>query len=409
MSAAAPNTNTPELSAQDPSSIVRFVNTLLTQAIKDRASDIHIECNTETVSVRFRIDGVLSEVVKPPLSLYKPIAERLKMMARLDIAECSRPQSGNIRVRMAGQETDLTVFAVPTHRGERIVVRLLRVGIIPNLKTLGLSTADYTTLSEHIQPPHKGLILFSAPVGCGKTTSLYAILASLISPDRAVATVEDIIELDLPNVTQLTLDIKRGVFFPQAITAALQQDPDVLMVGEIRDRESENSVVHAGLASGPRILSTLNVNAAAGVFNRLTDMGIDPSQVANSVRLVVAQRLVRRLCEICKLPWAPDDETLAAVGLTRADCKDADIHSPAGCPDCLNKGYRGRFGLFEILTVTDDIRRQTLAGADTTLIKRQAITDGMQTLRRAGIANVFAGHTSFAEVLRMTPDDAGNV
>ncbi len=383
--------------------IIRFVNTLLTQAIKDRASDIHIEPFEKELSVRFRIDGVLSEVVKPPPRLQASIVSRVKIMAGLNIAEKRIPQDGRIRIRMAGREVDLRVSTLPVRHGERVVMRILEKGQVFNLDTIGMEPKTLRLYREFIDRPH-GIILVTGPTGSGKTTTLYSGLSEINKPDLNILTIEDPIEYELSGIGQTQVNSKIDLTFASALRAHLRQDPDVIMVGEIRDKETADNAVQASL-TGHLVFSTLHTNDAAGAFNRLTDMGVEPFLVSSSLLMVLAQRLVRRLCPDCKVPYEPTDAELHDLGLTRADVPGTNIHRPVGCPACLQKGYRGRTGIYELLPVTDGVKSLVMLNKDSGTIKRQAVAEGMRTLRDDGIAKVLAGETSFDEVLRVTQED----
>jgi len=394
-----------EVISGDPNQapIIRFVNTLLTQAIKDRASDIHIEPFEKELSVRFRIDGVLSEVVKPPPRLQASIVSRVKIMAGLNIAEKRIPQDGRIRIRMAGREVDLRVSTLPVRHGERVVMRILEKGQVFNLDTIGMEEKTLRLYREFITRPY-GIVLVTGPTGSGKTTTLYSGLSEINQPDLNILTIEDPIEYELSGIGQTQVNTKIDLTFASALRAHLRQDPDVIMVGEIRDKETADNAVQASL-TGHLVFSTLHTNDSAGAFNRLTDMGVEPFLVSSSLLMVLAQRLVRRLCPDCKAPYVPTDVELKDVGLSRADVPAANFHKAVGCPACLNKGYRGRSGIYELLPVTDGIKSLVMQNKDSGTIKRQAVAEGMRTLRDDGIAKVMAGFTTFDEVLRVTQED----
>jgi len=383
--------------------IIRFVNTLLTQAIKDRASDIHIEPFEKELSVRFRIDGVLAEVVKPPPRLQASIVSRVKIMAGLNIAEKRIPQDGRIRIRMAGREVDLRVSTLPVRHGERVVMRILEKGQVFNLDTIGMEEKTLRLYREFITRPY-GIVLVTGPTGSGKTTTLYSGLSEINQPDLNILTIEDPIEYELSGIGQTQVNTKIDLTFASALRAHLRQDPDVIMVGEIRDKETADNAVQASL-TGHLVFSTLHTNDSAGAFNRLTDMGVEPFLVSSSLLMVLAQRLVRRLCPDCKAPYTPTDVELKDVGLSREDVVGASFHKAVGCPACLSKGYRGRSGIYELLPVTDGIKSLVMQNKDSGTIKRQAVAEGMRTLRDDGIAKVMAGFTTFDEVLRVTQED----
>ena len=383
--------------------IIRFVNTLLTQAIKDRASDIHIEPFEKELSVRFRVDGVLYEVVKPPPRLQASIVSRVKIMAGLNIAERRIPQDGRIRTRMAGREIDVRVSTLPVRHGERVVMRILEKGSVFNLEKVGMGGSDLVHFRKLIRLPH-GIILVSGPTGSGKTTTLYSALSEINSPDKNILTIEDPIEYELKGIGQTQVNPKIDLTFANALRAHLRQDPDVILVGEIRDRETAEIAVQASL-TGHLVFSTIHTNDAPGSFTRLVDMGVEPFLVASSLVAVLAQRLLRRLCPDCKEPHTPTAAELKDLGLTGQSLHTRPIYQAKGCPECLQKGYRGRMGIFELLVVDDDVRALVTAGADSGTIKKKALANGMKSLRDDGIRKVLEGTTSLDEVLRVTQED----
>ncbi|MFT5582673.1 MAG: general secretion pathway protein E [Cognaticolwellia sp.] len=384
--------------------IIRFVNTLLTQAIKDRASDIHIEPFEKELLVRFRIDGVLYEIVKPPPRLQASIVSRIKIMAGLNIAEKRIPQDGRIRIRMAGREVDLRVSTLPVRYGERVVMRILEKGQVFSLSGIGMSEPDLVIFREYITRPH-GIILVTGPTGSGKTTSLYSALAEINSPDLNILTIEDPIEYELRGIGQTQVNHKIDLSFANVLRAHLRQDPDVILVGETRDKETADNAVQASL-TGHLVFTTLHTNDAPGAFPRLTDMGVEPFLVASSLLMILAQRLVRRVCSECKQPYEPLDGELSDLGLSRADVEGHVIYKAAGCDVCLKTGYKGRTGIYSLLEVTDVIRDVVMKEADGATIKKIAVANGMKTLRDDGIRKVFEGDTTFEEVMRVTSEDS---
>jgi len=387
--------------------IIRFVNTLLTQAIKDRASDIHIEPFEKELAVRFRIDGVLYEIIKPPPRLQASIVSRVKIMAGLNIAEKRIPQDGRIRIRMAGREVDLRVSTLPVRHGERVVLRILEKGQVFSLDSVGMESTSLDVFRRMITKPH-GIILVTGPTGSGKTTTLYSALSEINKPDLNILTIEDPIEYELSGIGQTQVNPKIELTFASALRAHLRQDPDVILVGEIRDKETADNAVQASL-TGHLVFSTLHTNDSAGAFTRLTEMGVEPFLVSSSLLMVLAQRLVRRLCPECKAPYEPSDAELFDVGLSRGQLMGQPVYKPVGCPACLRTGYKGRTGIYEILSVTDELKTLVMLNKDAGTIKRQAVTDGMHTLRDDGILKVLAGKTSFDEVLRVTQEDLGEL
>jgi general secretion pathway protein E len=379
--------------------IIRFVNTLLTQAIKDRASDIHIEPFEKELVVRFRIDGVLYEIVKPPPRLQASIVSRVKIMAGLDIAEKRVPQDGRIRIRMAGREIDLRVSTLPVRHGERVVMRILEKGAVFSLDTIGMAPFVLAEFRKNIAKPH-GILLVTGPTGSGKTTTLYSGLAEINAPELNILTIEDPIEYELKGIGQTQVNTKIKLTFATALRAHLRQDPDVIMVGEIRDKETADNAVQASL-TGHLVLSTLHTNDSAGAFTRLIDMGVEPFLVSSSLLMILAQRLVRRLCVHCKESFELSADDLLDVGGSD-DMVGQTAWRGVGCGECLNTGYRGRSGIYELLTVTDRIKQLVNAQSDAGTIKKAALEAGMKTLRYDGLRKVLMGETSLDEVLRVT-------
>jgi general secretion pathway protein E len=383
--------------------IIRFVNSLFSQAIKERASDIHIEPFEKELVVRFRVDGVLSEVVKPPPRLQASIVSRVKIMAGLNIAEKRVPQDGRIRTRMAGREIDVRVSTLPVRNGERVVMRLLEKGRVFNLDAIGMDPVTTGNFRKLIHLPH-GIILVSGPTGSGKTTTLYSALAEINSPDKNILTIEDPVEYEMRGIGQTQVNPKIDLTFASVLRAHLRQDPDVILVGETRDRTTAENAIQASL-TGHLVFSTIHTNDSPTAFTRLIDMGIEPFLVASSLVAIVAQRLVRRLCPECKEAYWPNETELKDVGLKRHHLQQP-MHRATGCSQCNNKGYRGRMGIYELLLVSDEIRALVIAGADAGQIKKLAVQQGLRTLRDDGLAKALAGHTTLDEVLRVTQDDA---
>ena len=383
--------------------IIRFVNSLLTQAIKDRASDIHIEPFEKELVVRFRIDGVLYEIVKPPAKLQASIVSRIKIMAGLNIAEKRIPQDGRIRIRMAGREVDLRVSTLPVRHGERVVMRILEKGSVFDLDAVGMSQAHMTTFRDYITRPH-GIILVTGPTGSGKTTTLYSALSEINSPDLNILTIEDPIEYELRGIGQTQVNHKIDLTFASALRAHLRQDPDVILVGEIRDKETADNAVQASL-TGHLVFSTLHTNDSPGAFPRLTDMGVEPFLVSSSLLMVLAQRLVRRLCGECKEPYQPLSTELEEFAVAPEMLLGRTVYKANGCPVCLQTGYKGRTGIYEVLEVSDTIRKLVQKESSGAEIKKLAVAEGMKTLRDDGVRKVLEGHTSFEEVLRVTQEE----
>jgi general secretion pathway protein E len=391
--------------------IIRFVNSLLTQAIKEGASDIHIEPFEKELAVRFRIDGVLYEVVKPPARLQASIVSRVKIMAGLNIAEKRIPQDGRIRTRMAGREIDLRVSTLPVRHGERVVMRILEKGTVFSLDGVGMGPDALDSFRRLIRLPH-GILLVTGPTGSGKTTTLYSALSEINSPDKNILTIEDPIEYELRGIGQTQVNPKIDLTFASTLRAHLRQDPDVILVGEIRDVETADNAVQASL-TGHLVLSTLHTNDAPTAFSRLSDMGVEPFLVSSSVVAVLAQRLVRRLCSACKKPHHPSMEELRGLGLgeaamttlRQAMARGMTIYQADGCKECLDKGYRGRSGIYELLAVDEEIRVLVSTNANAGTVRAKAIENGMRTLRDDGIRKVLDGVTSIDEVARVTQED----
>ncbi len=383
--------------------IIKFVNSLLSNAVKDRASDIHIEPFEKELVVRFRIDGVLYEIVKPPPKLQASIVSRVKIMAGLNIAEKRIPQDGRIRTRFAGREIDLRVSTLPVRHGERVVMRILEKGTVFSLDGVGMGKDCLALFRDVIKKPH-GIVLVTGPTGSGKTTTLYSALAEINAPDLNILTIEDPIEYELRGIGQTQVNPKIELTFASALRAHLRQDPDVILVGEIRDKETADNAVQASL-TGHLVFSTLHTNDAATAFTRLIDMGVEKFLVTSSLLAVLAQRLLRRLCTECKVPHTPTDGELAEAGMTRAQVDGQVMYKAKGCPACLSTGYRGRSGVYEFLSVTEEVRELVLRNAPTTEVARKAREQGMRTLREDGIRVVLEGRTSLDEVMRVTQVD----
>ena len=393
------------LDAEDEAPIIRLVNSLISQAVKEHASDIHIEPSERELVVRFRIDGILYEKIRPPKRLQASVLSRVKIQAGLNIAEKRLPQDGRIRTKIAGKDIDIRVATAPTSYGERITMRLLdRSSILLDLSDLGFSPDNLKCMNTLINKSH-GIILVTGPTGSGKTTSLYACLSVINSPDLNILTIEDPVEYQLNGVSQTQVNPKINLTFASGLRSFLRHDPDVIMVGEIRDLETAEIAIQAAL-TGHLVLSTIHTNDAPGAITRLVDMGVEPFLVASSIIGIMAQRLIRTLCQDCKEPYAALPEEMRELGLS------ADMVGPKptfwegkGCGSCLSTGYRGRMGIHEMMLPTDDIRQLILQNVDSNSIKKKAMAQGMRTLREDGARKVLAGITSSAEVLRVTAED----
>jgi general secretion pathway protein E len=390
----------------DEAPIIRLVNSVLNQAIKDRASDIHIEPYEKSIAFRFRKDGVLKEIVRAPKKFQASIASRIKIMGNLNIAEKRLPQDGRIRIKIAGRDVDLRLSTVPTSFGERIVLRILdKQTVVLDLKALGFLPENLATIESLITRPH-GIVLVTGPTGSGKTTTLYAALSRINTPNRNILTIEDPVEYQIEGIGQMQVNRKIDFTFARGLRAILRQDPDVVLIGEIRDLETAENAIQAAL-TGHLVFATLHTNDAPSAFTRLTDMGVEPFLSASSVIAVMAQRLVRTLCAECKEPHTPLWAELESMGIADPDraLAEGSFFRAVGCENCTQTGYRGRMGIHELMPVTDDVRSAVMKNAPATEIKRVATGEGMKTLRVDGTLKVLTGHTSIDEVMRVTADD----
>jgi len=383
----------------DEAPIVRVVNLIITQAINDKASDIHIEPRVKSVCVRYRIDGVLHEVMSPPKHIQAPMVSRIKIMASLDIAERRIPQDGKIHLKHDNKEYDLRVSSLPTSHGEKIVMRILdKSSVMIGLDKLGLMPDTRAVFEDLIFKPY-GMILVTGPTGSGKSTTLYTALNMLNNPEVNICTVEDPVEYQVQGINQVQINPKAGLLFSTALRSFLRQDPDIIMVGEIRDQETAQIAIESAL-TGHLVLSTLHTNDAPGAITRLIDMGIEPFLVASALVGVIAQRLTRRICPNCREPYTPPEEAVAKFGLNLADTNIVFYHG-RGCDHCKGTGYKGRSGLYEMMTINDSIRPLILRNAPTVEIKDAAIENGMVTLQEDGLRKVLEGTTTIEECLRV--------
>ncbi|MFH1277444.1 MAG: type IV-A pilus assembly ATPase PilB [Candidatus Eisenbacteria bacterium] len=390
-------------SASDASDapVVKLVNSMIAEAVHRRASDIHIEPFEKSLRVRFRIDGTLYTVMAPPLRMKNAICSRMKIMASLDIAERRVPQDGNIKIRMQDKTVDLRVSTLPTIFGEKIVLRVLdQSNLNVDLSKLGFEEKARNDFQRAIRSPW-GMVLVTGPTGSGKTTTLYSALSTINSPDTNILTAEDPVEYNLDGINQVGIHEAAGLTFASALRAFLRQDPNIIMVGEVRDLETAGIAVKAAL-TGHLVLSTLHTNDAPSTINRMIDMGVEPFLVSSSVRLILAQRLVRRVCSKCGEEFRPHPEALAELGVTEDWASHVTFKKGKGCDACNNSGYSGRQGLFEVMPVTSAIGRQILDRASTDDIREKAKEEGMLTLRMDGIKKVEQGITTIEEVLRET-------
>ena len=383
--------------------IIRLVNSVLYQSVKQRASDIHIEPYERDLVIRFRIDGVLYDMVHPPKRFQNSIASRVKIMAALNIAEKRLPQDGRIRIKIAGKDVDIRVSVVPTAHGERIVMRLLdRAQVLLPLDGIGMTGEKLTRMRRLIRQSH-GILLETGPTGSGKTTTLYAALNEINTPEKNIITVEDPIEYQLRGIGQIQVNSKIDLTFARGLRSILRQDPDVIMVGEIRDLETAEIAIQASL-TGHLVLSTLHTNDAATAVTCLVDMGVEPFLVSSSLIGIMAQRLVRMLCPHCREPYSPTDEELAELSMDRALLAESSLFRPKGCAKCADTGYQGRSGIYELLLVEEEIQHLILKGVDANVIRRAALERGMTTLRMDGAQKVQQGITSVQEVARVTQE-----
>jgi general secretion pathway protein E len=392
------------LDAADDAPIIRLVNSLLQHAVKERASDVHLEPFEREIRVRFRIDDILYEPVRPlPRSLQAPVVSRIKIMGGLNIAEKRLPQDGRIRLKIAGRDYDVRLSTLPVAHGERVVMRLLpRTSEMLNLEALGFDEDHLATWQKLITRPN-GIMLVTGPTGSGKTTTLYGALSRINTLDVNIITVEDPVEIQLPGIGQIEVNAKIGLTFASGLRSILRQDPDVVLVGEIRDLETAEIAIQASL-TGHLVFSTLHTNDAPSAITRLVDMGVERFLVASSLVAVLAQRLVRVLCTACREPYEATPEELAELGV-RPPPRPITVYRPQSCERCNFTGYRGRLGIFELMLIDDAIRELIAQNVDAKRIKRQAVAGGMRTLRVDGARKVLRGVTSIAEVLRATEEE----
>ncbi|MET0152287.1 MAG: type IV-A pilus assembly ATPase PilB [Candidatus Binatia bacterium] len=391
--------------ATEEAPVVKLVNALMTDAIRKRASDIHMEPFEKMLRVRFRIDGVLYEIMKPPLKLKNPLISRLKIMAALDIAERRLPQDGRIKLRLpSAKEMDFRVSVIPTIFGEKVVLRLLdKTSLQLDMTKLGFEESALAHFKDAISRPY-GMVLVTGPTGSGKTTTLYSALSELNRITDNISTVEDPVEYNLVGINQVQIHDDIGLSFAAALRSFLRQDPDVIMVGEVRDFETAEIAIKAAL-TGHLVLSTLHTNDAPSTINRLLNMGVEPFLVSSSLNLILAQRLARVLCSRCKTEMEYPREALLEVGFDPAEIDDLQFFHGAGCEDCSMTGFRGRIALYEVLPMREEIREAVLVGASALEIKRKAISLGMKTLRQSGLAKVREGATTIEEIVRVTISD----
>jgi len=381
--------------------VVRLLNSILHRAIKDRASDVHFEVFEDSFRIRYRVDGSLYEVEAPPPHLSLPLISRIKVMADLDITETRMPQDGRIELAIDGRQVDLRVATLPGQTGEGCVMRILdRAAVSLDLRALGLQPAEEEMLRALTQLPH-GIILVTGPTGSGKTTTLYAMLSEANVPEVKIITVEDPVEYDIQGIVQVPINDDIGVDYAAVLRSILRQDPDKILVGEIRDHETAATAVEASL-TGHTVFATIHTNDAPSTVTRLIDMGIEPFLITATLEAVVAQRLLRKVCLDCKETYEPDDEILMELGPQGERLRGTKFSFGKGCDRCHHTGYRGRTGIFETMLLDDAVRRSILSGGSIDAVRQAALAGGMKTLRESGLAAVAGGLTTIEEVLRET-------
>ncbi|MBW3572365.1 MAG: type IV-A pilus assembly ATPase PilB [Gemmatimonadetes bacterium] len=387
--------------AVEEAPVVKLINGILTDAVQKGASDIHFECYEKDIRVRYRIDGVLQEIMRPPIKMKAALISRFKILSDLNIAERRVPQDGRIKLRLGRRVIDFRVSTLPTLFGEKIVLRILDKGNLTlDLEKFGMEEKAERDFMRAIMNPY-GMVLVTGPTGSGKTTTLYSALSQINTPEVNIMTAEDPVEYNLHGINQVLVRTEIGMSFAAALKAFLRQDPNIIMVGEIRDLETGSIAIKAAL-TGHLVLSTLHTNDAPSTITRMIDMGIEAFNVASAVNLITAQRLVRRVCQNCKEPVTYPDEYLAAAGLTGADVQGITFYRGAGCETCNGSGYKGRQGLYEVMAMSPTLRRMVLQGASAADLQAQAISEGMLTLRMDGFVKLRKGITTLEEVIKET-------
>ena len=382
------------------SPVIRLVNLMFSQAVRDNASDIHIEPYQNSLKIRQRLDGILHDMLSPPKHVQSALISRVKIMAKLNIAEKRLPQDGRIELKIANKEIDIRVSTLPTAFGERVVLRLLRKStVMISLRDLGMPQDRFTPFEREIKAPN-GIVLVTGPTGSGKTTTLYAALSSINNSDINIITIEDPIEYRISGIGQVQVNPKIDLTFASGLRSIVRQDPDVILVGEIRDSETAEIAIQSAL-TGHLVFSTLHTNDSAGAITRLRDMGIEQFLIASSVNAILAQRLVRIICPHCKEEYTPEPEMLQRIGLSKEECHGQKAYRGKGCAKCFHTGYKGRCGIFELLLMTQDMKALVLKTSDANQIKKQAIENGMISLQKDGAMKVQQGITTIEEVYRV--------
>ncbi len=393
------NKNISDIANQTP--IIRFVNLVLQQAIKDKASDVHFEPFEGQFRIRYRIDGALYEMAPPPKNLAIPVISRIKVLSNMNISESRVPQDGRIKITIAGRPVDLRVSTLPTQFGESVVLRVLDKSVVNlDLEALSLPSDTLSTIRELVNRPN-GIFIVTGPTGSGKTTTLYSALREVNTVETKILTAEDPVEYEIDGIMQVAVNHQVGLDFARGLRAFLRQDPDKIMVGEIRDLETAQIAVQASL-TGHVVLSTLHTNDAPGAVTRLVDMGLEPFLISASLEAILAQRLVRRICPDCRIAYEPSQELIDMLEVDPIEIADKDFYYGEGCPKCSNTGYRGRVGLFEMIVVSDAIRELINQRAPTLAIRQKALEQGMRSLRNDGLRAIFDGNSTIEEVLKYT-------
>ena len=381
--------------------IIKLVNHIISQSVKARASDIHIEPYIDSYKVRYRVDGILYDLLSPPKWTQPALISRIKVMSKMNIAEKRLPQDSRFDVKIGNQEIDVRVSTIPTSFGERVVLRLLnKSGALLSLSDLGLASDKLTLLEDLVRSPN-GIILVTGPTGSGKTTTLYAILSSINTLDINIITIEDPVEYQIKGISQIQVNPKINLTFAKGLRSIVRQDPDVILVGEIRDQETAEIAVQSAL-TGHLVFSTLHTNDSASAITRLVDIGVEPFLISSSVLAVVAQRLIRVLCENCKQPYTPDETALRSIGIIQDQMEGAFFCKAKGCENCFHTGYKGRTGIFEIMLLESNLKSLILKTFDSNRIKNEALNLNMITLRQDGIQKILRGISTIEEVIRVT-------